>query len=425
MHRHLIATALLLTLGVARGLADEPAADKATRPARVLPGVEADGAVRLPNQWSIRPAGKQIELGDFPVNIALHPSGKWLAALHAGYGAHEIIIVDLDAKQQRIVSRVVLSQTFYGLCFAPDGKTLYASGGEFDVVHAFQFEDGFLSKHQELVVADLNKKFIAAGLAVDPTAPHPVRRRHLGPRASPSCPWTSRSSFTTIPLGKDSYPYGCLIDADGKRLYVSLWSQAGLAVIDLEKKETVANSGHGKAPDRDGPLARRQDALRRLLQLHAGERAERGRRQGPGDDQLRPLSQRPVRQHAQQPVPDARRPDAVRGQRRRQQRRRLQRGQAGQGQAARLHPHRHVSDSGALRPGDDKRLYIANGRGTSTPRPTRRGPTRCCRPTTTVREYIAGLYRGTLSIIDVPTAERWPATASTPTCAVRCAPTWA
>jgi len=46
-------------------------------------------------------------------------------------------------KRQRIVSRVALAQTWYGgLCFSPDGKQLYASGGEFEVVHAFEFDEG-------------------------------------------------------------------------------------------------------------------------------------------------------------------------------------------------------------------------------------------------------------------------------------------
>ena len=42
--------------------------------------------IRLPNQWSLRPVGRHLALGDFPVNLALHPSGKYLAVLHAGYG---------------------------------------------------------------------------------------------------------------------------------------------------------------------------------------------------------------------------------------------------------------------------------------------------------------------------------------------------
>ena len=49
--------------------------DPVARP--VLPGLGIDGDVQLPNQWSLRPAGRQTELGDFPVNIALHPSGQW------------------------------------------------------------------------------------------------------------------------------------------------------------------------------------------------------------------------------------------------------------------------------------------------------------------------------------------------------------
>lgn len=39
-----------------------------------LPGYRPDGSVLLPNQWSLRPAGRQIEMGDFPVNIAVQPA---------------------------------------------------------------------------------------------------------------------------------------------------------------------------------------------------------------------------------------------------------------------------------------------------------------------------------------------------------------
>ena len=110
---------------------------------RPLPGPQADGAVLLPNQWSLRPTGKQVEVGNFPVNVALHPQGDWAAVLHSGYGPHEVVVVDL--KTASIVSRVTLPKTFYGLCFTPDGKRLLVSGGEDDVVYQFHFADGHLS----------------------------------------------------------------------------------------------------------------------------------------------------------------------------------------------------------------------------------------------------------------------------------------
>ena len=149
------------------GKAEEPVPGKPTElPSRILPGIQPDGSMQMPNQWSLRPAGKQIELGDFPVNLALHPGGAWMAVLHAGYGKHEVMIVDL--KQQEVKTRVTLDQAFYGLCFAPDGKHLYASGGEYEVVHAFDFADGLLSHERQFAIVKPKKeKFIPAGLAVD------------------------------------------------------------------------------------------------------------------------------------------------------------------------------------------------------------------------------------------------------------------
>src|SRR3954463_9482588 len=84
-----------------------------------LPGQRPDGSVLLPNQWVLRPVGTQIPVGDFPVNLALHPGGKFGAVLHCGYGPHEVVILDLAASA--IVSRTKLDEAFYGLAFSKDG----------------------------------------------------------------------------------------------------------------------------------------------------------------------------------------------------------------------------------------------------------------------------------------------------------------
>src|SRR5947207_2386525 len=51
-----------------------------------------------------------------------------------------------------------------------------------------------------------------------------------------------------IPLGQGSYPYGCLVDAAGKRLYVSLWNKAAVAVIDIDTKKVVGTFATEKHP---------------------------------------------------------------------------------------------------------------------------------------------------------------------------------
>ena len=60
-------------------------------------GVEATAAERAHFPFLLRPAGRQVEVGDFPVNIAMHPEGKFAAILHCGYGQHEIKILDTAA----------------------------------------------------------------------------------------------------------------------------------------------------------------------------------------------------------------------------------------------------------------------------------------------------------------------------------------
>ena len=265
MRRQSLAAVLLLTGVTAALLAalgrtgedaaqDVPAAQR--QPPRVLPGLQSDGFVQLPNQWRLRPVGTQIEVGDLPVNIAVHPDGRYLAVLHAGYGTHEVMVIDVQARS-RIVSRAVIDQAFYGLTFSPDGRRLYASGGEYEVVHAFEFRNGQLFDHRQIPIADPKGKYILGGLAVSPDAKtlaaagtwgnavtlvpldapdqkavvalDPIGKQLPSERTGP----TFRENEGGAPPGRntadDCFPYACLFEPGGKRLFVSLWNKAAVA----------------------------------------------------------------------------------------------------------------------------------------------------------------------------------------------------
>ena len=62
-----------------------------------VPGPQPDGSVVLPNQWTLRPVGRQLTVGDFPVNIAMHPAGSHAVVLHCGYGQHELVVLDVGS----------------------------------------------------------------------------------------------------------------------------------------------------------------------------------------------------------------------------------------------------------------------------------------------------------------------------------------
>ncbi len=74
-------TCVMMTVGLSAQEAKPTPAQNEPVPAQkterkskaILPGVQASGEILLPNQWSLKPAGRQITVGDFPVNIAVSP----------------------------------------------------------------------------------------------------------------------------------------------------------------------------------------------------------------------------------------------------------------------------------------------------------------------------------------------------------------
>ncbi len=141
----------VLALGLCCGVgtrAEDNAPERNAAREITWPGLKRDGSVLLPNGWSLDPAGKQIPLGDFPIQIAENPNEPILAVLHAGYGEHEVIT--LNAKDGDIIGRVSFPETFGGLVWSADGTRLFVGGGFDDVIYRFDHKDGLLSNRSTL-----------------------------------------------------------------------------------------------------------------------------------------------------------------------------------------------------------------------------------------------------------------------------------
>jgi YVTN family beta-propeller protein len=260
-------------------------------PAAELPGKKEDGSVLLPNQWKLRPAGEQIALGDFPVNLAMHPAGKYAAALHCGYSQHEIVVVDLAARS--IASREKVEEAFYGIAFSADGKKLFCSGSAGEVVHSFTFAEGALSAHGSTPLRDAKLRGIPAGVAVDKSGRtvyaanlwgHSVskidlgmdgaapKEIHLSEKSAAPAPGSAQPATTDDPsiTKRDAqlleataepapFPYACLLDEKRARLYVSLWGEAAVAVLDTK---TDAIVGRWKTEEHPNEMVLSKDGKR-------------------------------------------------------------------------------------------------------------------------------------------------------------------
>lgn len=370
-----------------------------------LPGTQPSGETLLPTQWSLKPAGKQIKVGDFPVNIAMHPKDMYAAVLHCGYGTHEIVVLDL--KTQKIVSQVVIPEAFYGLSFDPTGSRLFASGCGNEVVHAYKFSEGFLSEHAELRIAEDKERLVPGGLTVSADGKRLYTANVWGhsvaviPLDVPAAEVKAKVRFFSLP--KESYPYATILSADGNRLFVSLWGQSSVAVLNSQTGELEAQC---KTPSHPSEmLFSPNDKLLFVACANSNNVAVLD----PATGEPREIiisSLFPNAPNGSTPNSIALSPDG----------RVLLIANADNNNVAMI----DVSTPGQSRslgflpvgwyPTSvrwsplDNQIYVANGKGLSS-KANPQGPRPGQEPPATVREYIAGLFRGTVSAIEPPSPE--------------------
>jgi len=435
--RHL--QCLFLSTGIA-GLVGCSSIDHADPPAArtaqlQLPGIQEDGAVRLPNQWFLRPVGKQIVVGDFPVNLALHPGGKFAAVLHCGNGPNEIVVLEIPGG--RLVSRATTEESFYGIAFTKDGSKLFCSGAGQELVHEFAFKDGFLSAHDEIRLRDVKERGVPAGLtctadgrtlyvanvwshsiSVVDLAKRTVAELHLGtntvsaardlppPTTDDEASITKRAeALLDQTKPEDPFPYACVLDEKRGRLYVSLWAQSSVAVIDTTTLQVldrwrveehpnemllskngkylfVANANRNSVSVIDTGTGQSVETLIAELKPNSPPGSTPNSLALSPDEKTLFVANANINAIA---VFDVATP--------------------GKSRSLGFIPVGWYPTSVRVTP-DGKRLVVANGKGLIS-KSNRNGPQPGGGGPATVREYIASLMDGTVSIIDLPSGEKF------------------
>jgi len=190
-------------------------------------GPQADGRTLLPNGWSIRPAGRQIETGTMPMSSVMTPDGKFLLVLNGGYMPPNVTV--FDAKTMAAVHTEPVKDGWLGLAITPNGRQVYVGGGATSAVYELNLSpEGKLTPSREFPLTDPAKREhldFSGDVAFSPDG----RLLYVAMLYRNAVYVVNPQSGMVIerwPTGRR--PYRIAFHPDGKSFFVSSWADSAL-----------------------------------------------------------------------------------------------------------------------------------------------------------------------------------------------------
>ena len=171
-------------------------------------------APRLPTGARLDPAGRSTNLGSLPLAIVPTPDGNHFVVLLNGYSRQGIQIIDRGTGE--VTQTITQPATFIGITFSPDGKRLYVSGGNDDVITVYDWLGATAKKADTIALAKKKSRGSGtrypAGLATSPDGKTLYVAENLGDSLAVV---DVASGKVRQRLATEPYPYGVSVTPDG------------------------------------------------------------------------------------------------------------------------------------------------------------------------------------------------------------------
>ncbi|WP_080058339.1 alkaline phosphatase family protein [Spirosoma aerolatum] len=201
--------------------------------------------VKLPNGWALTPPGRSLKLDDLPLNLVVSPSKKYLAVTNNGQSTQSITLI--DAQTEQIIDTAKVGKAYLGLAFSDDEKWIYASGGNDNKILVYKLNNGDLQADEPI---SLGKpwpvKISPAGLCVDAAK----NRLYVVTKEDSSLYIVDTKARKTVQkLNLGAAAYTCLLSPDKTELFVSVWGGAKVLVINTATQAVTAEIATNKNPN--------------------------------------------------------------------------------------------------------------------------------------------------------------------------------
>ncbi len=201
--------------------------------------------VTLPNGWMLSPAGQQLPLGDLPLNMVFSRSGKYLAVTNNGQSDQYIQL--FDANELRLLDSVTMAISWVGLAFSDDERLLYASGGNNNWIVKFKITYDRLKAVDTFRLGNpWPEKISIAGIALDENH----RTLYAVTKENNSLYVIDLKEHRVagqFPLGGEGYT--CLLSGDRDELYISCWGCNKVIIFDTKKQQISGSVAVGDNPN--------------------------------------------------------------------------------------------------------------------------------------------------------------------------------
>jgi len=201
--------------------------------------------ITLPNGWKLSPVGRSFPLGDLPLNIAVGKSGKYAAVTNNGQSVQSIQLIDLKTEKQ--LDSVIIDKSWYGLQFTSDESSLYVSGGHNNWIIRYSINKGKLKGADTIVLGKPWPNRVGpAGLVLD----EPRKRMYVVTKEDMQLYVVDLATKQVIKkYGLDAEAYDCKLSKDNKELFISCWGCDKVLVFDLVNSLWKPSIGVGDNPN--------------------------------------------------------------------------------------------------------------------------------------------------------------------------------
>lgn len=201
--------------------------------------------VLLPNGWSLSPAGRSLPLGDLPLNMAVSRSNKFMAVTNNGQSVQSIQLI--NPATEKVLANIEVPKSWYGLKFSSNERFLYASGGNDNWIIKYAITNNKLVRQDSFVLGKKwPTKISPAGIEINDAANtmYVVTKDNFSLYV---VDLISKKIRQQLQLGREAY--ACLLSADKKELYISLWGGDKLLMYNIAGQKIIDSIVTGDHPN--------------------------------------------------------------------------------------------------------------------------------------------------------------------------------